>query len=374
MAIIISEAKTTKDIKSFVKFQRKLYKDNAYYVPPIDRLERNFFSSKNPMAEDCEFKLWIARENKKIVGRIAGIINHKYNSDQGKKQVSFTHFDCINNKTVAHQLFETVEDWAKTKGMNRIIGPFGFNNLDQHGLLIEGFDIMPCKSSNYNFPYYQELVESYGFSKEIDWVERTVTVPDEEPPKIKQFSNLIAKRYSLHTVNLSTKKDVKDLAPKLFDVYNQVYAKLYGVSQLNERQKQHLIDVFIPLVDPDLVCIVQDKEDNIVGFCITMMSLSRTMQKMKGRLYPFGFYHFLRHKKNNHIVDTVLLGVHPDHQGKGVNALLFHEINKGIRKYDITQMETTQSMESNDPIRNILNAYFEMDENRRARLYKKEIK
>lgn len=373
MATTITEINTSKQLNEFIAFQRQLYKGNDCYVPPLDSREKAFFNRNNPMAENCEFKLWIAKNDKKTVGRIAGIINHNYNKEKSLKQARFSHFDSINNTSIAQQLLATAEDWAKSKGMTSVIGPFGFTNLDKHGILVEGFNILSCQSSNYNYPYYQELIESYGYTKEVDWVERTVIVPEEEPPKIKQFSEIISKRYSLKKADLSNKKRIEELAPKIFDVYNDAYADLYGVSTLNERQKEHLIKSFIPMVNPDLVCVVVDKDDNIVGFSITIMSLSRSLQKANGRLFPFGFIHLMNNKKNNCIIDTALLGVHHDYQRKGVNAMLFHELNKGVKKHNVNRMETTQSLESNQSIRNILNTYFEMDENRRARLYIKSL-
>lgn len=368
----ISEVKTKKDLKQFVTFQRQLYKGNSFYAPPLDRMEKSLFSSKNTMAEGCLSKLWIAKENNKIVGRIAAIINPKFNTEQKVEQARFSHFDSINKQEVAHALFQVAEQWAKAQKMKEIIGPFGFNNLDKHGMLVEGFNELSCQSSNYNYPYYQELVESYGFKKRHDWVERSITIPNETPEKIKRFAKILRERSALKALDLSDKNILKDYTPRILELYNETYAKLYGVSPLNEKQKEHLLKSFIPMLDTDLVCVIVDTDDNIVAFGITMLSLSRSLQKANGRLLPFGFFHLMNNKKNNPILDLLLIGIHPDYQRKGVNALIFDEIHKGIYKNGITTMETTQNLDSNQSIQNLWAAYDSVL-NKRARLFEKAL-
>lgn len=368
----ISEVKTKKEFHQFITFQRELYKDNPYYVPPLDRMEKALFDTKNPMAEGCQSQLWLAVEGNNVLGRIAAIINPIFNSEQNVQQARFTHFDCIDSQEVAHRLFHAAEQWARTHKMEEIIGPFGFNNLDKHGMLVEGFDVLSCQSSNYNHLYYQTLVESYGFTKRHDWVERTITIPKETPEKITRFAHVLRERRALRPLDLSSKNTLKEYTPRILDLYNETYAQLYGVSPLNEKQKQHLLKSFIPMLNTDFVSVIVDKNRNIVAFGITMPSLSRSLQKANGRLFPFGIFHLMRNKKKNPILDLLLIGIHPDYQRKGVNALIFDEIQKGIYKNDIKFMETTQNLDSNQSVQNLWAAY-ESVLNRRARLYEKKL-
>lgn len=372
MGISISEVRSKKDLRSFVTFQRQLYKGNTCYVAPLDRMEKEFFSSGNPMSEGCISKLWLAKEGKKVIGRIAAIINPTYNTQQNIQQARFSHFDCINDKDVAHQLFHIAESWAKEQQMHEMIGPFGFNNLDKHGMLVEGFEILSCQSSNYNFAYYQDLVESYGFRKRHDWVERTITIPANEPEKISRFANLLRERSAFRTVDISDKNILKKYTPRILDLYNETYAKLYGVSPLNEAQKEHLLKSFIPMLNTDFVSVLVDENDKIVAFGISMLSLSKSLQKANGRLFPFGFLHLMRNKKNNYILDLLLIGIHPDFQRKGLNAIIFNEIYKGITKHNIKTIETTQNLDSNKAVQNMWSDYDSVL-NRRARLYEKEL-
>lgn len=366
----ISEVKTKKDLKQFITFQRKLYKDNSYYVPPLDRMEKEFFSSSNIMAEGCLSTLWIAKENGHIVGRIAAIINTTFNNEQKVKQARFSHFDCIDKQEVANALLQVAESWAIEQKMEEIIGPFGFNNLDKHGMLVDGFSVLSCQSSNYNFPYYQKFVEAYGFTKRHDWVERSITIPNKTPDKISRFANILRERSALVALNLAKKETLKEYTPRILDLYNETYAKLYGVSPLNEKQKQYLLKSFIPMLNTDFVSVIVDGEDDIIAFGITMLSLSKSLQRANGRLFPFGFIHLMRNKKNNPILDLLLIGIHPDYQRKGVNALIFDEIQKGIYKNGVTTIETTQNLDSNQAVQNLWAAY-ESVLNRRARLYEK---
>lgn len=372
VSIQIREVSNKKDTRRFVSFQNQLYKGNPYYVPTLVGSEVNSFSLSNPMLRNCEFKLWIALKGTTIIGRIAAIINHSFNDLNNQKQARFSHFDCIDSKNVAESLLAEAENWALAKGMNEVIGPFGFSNLDKHGLLVEGFEELACQSSNYNFPYYQNLIEGFGYAKKHDWVERKVNIPPTIPPKLKRLSDLILKKYELKSIDLKNKKELLHYAPHVFDLYNTTYAKLYGVSPLDEEQKNHLLKQFIPYLDPDFVSIVVNKNDRIVAFGISMPSLSKALQKTKGKLFPFGIFHLLLSKRENDILDLLLVGIDPEYQRKGLNAILFYKSAQAIYKNDIRIMETTQNLESN---KDVVNLWAGMDSelHKRARLYFKQI-
>lgn len=360
------------DLKRFVRFQRHLYNGNSFYTPPLDAAEFSKFSLDNPMAKGCEFKLWLAFSNNEILGRICGIINHNFNTDKKIKQARFTHFDCIRHEAVAHELLSTAQEWAIEKGMSELIGPFGFTNLDKHGLLVYGFEELACQSSNYNYSYYQEYVESFGFSKVHDWVEHRITIPRERPAKFAALASVVQKRHKLQVLSVNTSKALSDIAPKVFELYNKCYSKLYGVSPLSEIQVNSLIKDFIPHVNPKFVSIIADAEGSIVGFGITMPSLSQSLQKAKGRLLPFGFLHLMNTARNNHVLDLLLIGIHPDFQRKGVPALIFNELATILYSNKIKYLETTQNLEDNHSILNLWSK-FEHRLHKRSRLYKKSL-
>ena len=370
--IQIIEVNTKKDLQQFITFQRKLYDHHHYYVPPLDRMEKNFFSPSNPMAENCTTQLWMTQQEGRIVGRIAAIINHDYNKTQHHKQARFTHFDCIEDEEVAHVLLSTAHDWAKTQGMQELIGPFGYTNLDKHGMLIEGFDELCCQSSNYNHPYYPRYVESFGFIKQHDWVEREVKIPAQIPERIIKFSELLRDKHQLTILDLSDKRKLTAIAPQIFDLYNTTYANLYGVSVLNKRQKKALIKDFLPLLDPNFVSVLANKDNQIVAFGIAMRSLSKALQKTKGKLFPWGFIHLMRNFKHCTTLDLLLIGIHPDYQRKGLNAIVFNEMAKGIIQQGITHLETTQNLDSNKAVQNLWETY-ENRLHKRARLFRLDL-
>lgn len=372
MQMKIHLVQSSADLKAFITFQRLLYQNNPNFVPSLDKMDKAFFNPSNPMAEDCDTALWLVKQGKDIKGRIAGIINRNFNASQNKLQSRFTHFDCVEDVAVAHLLFQTAQDWAVSKGMTEMVGPFGFNNLDKHGLLVEGFDELACQSSNYNFPYYRAYVESFGFVKKHDWVERVLKVSNEEPPKIKRFSTLLKERNALSVVDVSSKKIIEAYTPQILDLYNTTYASLYGVSPLNDRQKSHLLKSILSAINADFVSIVVNDQDDVVAFGIAMLSFSRSLQKANGKLFPFGFFSLLRNHKNNRVLDLLLIGIRSDFQRKGLNAIVFSDIYKGILKQGIETIETTQNLDSNKGVQNLW-SNFDSRLHKRARLYIKSL-
>ncbi len=368
----IEEVSKKDRIKDFVRFQRRLYADNPHFVPPLEKMELEMLSYQNPMTRNCEFALWLVTEEDQVVGRIAAIINHPYNDRKGIKQARFSHFDCVDRQEVADLLLDTAMLWAGEKNMDHIIGPFGFTNLDKHGLMIEGYEELPSQASNYNFPYYQELIENYGFQKELDWLEHEVSIPDKEPERIARFATLLREKHKLQSIDLRKKNNLKKYAPGVLNLYNETYSKLYGVSPLDERQKKQVLKSIISHLHPDYVSILTTADQQVVGFGIAMPSLSESLQRAKGKLFPTGFWHLLHNAKDNDTLDLLLIGVHPDYQRKGLNAIIFSDIAKGIFKNKIRKMETNQNLESNSEVLNLWKD-FEYRQHKRARLYSKSI-
>jgi len=370
--ITIEKVTNKRQLNEFIQFYHTLYAGNKYYAPPLDKMERDFFSPKNPMAKDCDVQLWLAKEGITTFGRIAGIINRAYNEKSGERQARFTHFDCLDSQGIASLLLSTVEKWALDKGMKTVVGPFGYNNLDRHGMLVQGFEELACQSSNYNEPYYPKFMDALGYTKRCDWLELQVTVPDEKPERVAKFSKIISEKWGVRTLNIKNHKDIRQYASRIFDLYTNCHTNIYGSVPLDEPQKQKLIKNFISVLTPDFVSVVVNEADEMVAFGIAMMSVSRTLQKANGKLFPLGFLHFLQNSKNNGILDLLLIGVHPDYQKKGVNILIFNDFYQGIVKNKVKIMETTQVLESNHASLNQWSRY-EYKEKKRSRLYEKSL-
>ena len=297
MSITIQEISGTRGLKKFAKFPINLYKGNEYYVPALVLDEVGTLNSKNNPAFDfCESVYYMAYKDGEPVGRIAGIINHKANEKAGEKAGRFGFVDFIDDKEVSKALFNAVEKWAKSKGMTEIHGPLGFTDMDPEGTLVEGFDQLSTMSAIYNYPYYPQHIESMGYEKAIDWVEYKIKVPECVPEKHQRISDIVQRKYNLRILKFKSASDVYkgNYGQKIFDLINDAYADLYGYSTLSQRQIDYYVKMYIPLLRLENVTAIVDEQDDLIAVGIAIPSLSKALQKSKGRLFPFGFIHLLK--------------------------------------------------------------------------------
>lgn len=373
MAIEIREAKSKGDLKRFIKFPFSIYSNNKYWVPPLISDEvGNLQKEKNPAFDFCEAKYWLAYKDKKLVGRVAGIINHRFNEKIGKKTARFSMCDFIDDTMVSSELFKTVEQWAKEMGAIELQGPLGFTDMDPEGMLVEGFDELATIATIYNHPYYQQHVEKLGYTKDIDWVEFELIPAQEIPEKIERIAEISLKRYKLKLFEPKKAKDFLPYAHEIFNVLNEAYKDIYGFVQLTPNQIDLYVKKYFGFIKPDYVPVVLNENNEVVAFGITMPSLSKAFQKSKGRLFPFGFVYILKAMKNNSRADLYLTGVRPDYQDKGVNAILICQMNKIYKKYGITRVESNPELETNAKVQSQWK-FYEKRQHKRRRCFKKEL-
>ena len=357
-SIQIKRVETKKDLKQFIEFHYDLYKGNPYDVPNLYSDEVNTLSkNKNAAFDFCEAEYFLALKEGKIVGRVAAIINHKANEKWKKKDVRFGWIDFIDDIDVSRALFEAVEEYGRKKGMNDIVGPLGFTDMDPEGMLTWGFDKLGTMATIYNYEYYPQHMEKLGgWKKDNDYVEYYLVVPEKSPEKYTKIAEMVEKRYNLHVRKL-TKKDIFQggYGKKLFDLINLTYSDLYGFSELTDRQIDQYVKMYFPLADLNLVTVIEDgnKDNQLAGLGITIPSLSRALQKCRrGRLFPFGWWHLLRaikfHKTDG--VDLLLMGFLPEYRSKGANALLFADLIPRYVDYGFKWGETQVEMESNEGV------------------------
>ena len=357
-SIQIKRVETKKDLKRFIEFHYDLYKGNPYDVPNLYSDEVNTLSkNKNAAFDFCEADYYLALKEGKIVGRVAAIINHKANEKWKKKDVRFGWIDFIDDIEVSRALFEAVEEYGRKKGMNDIVGPLGFTDMDPEGMLTWGFDKLGTMATIYNYEYYPQHMEKLGgWEKDNDYVEYYLVVPEKSPEKYTKIAEMVEKRYNLHVRKL-TKKDIFQggYGKKLFDLINLTYSDLYGFSELTDRQIDQYVKMYFPLADLDLVTVIEDgnKDNQLAGLGITIPSLSHALQKCRhGRLFPFGWWHLLRaikfHKTDG--VDLLLMGFLPEYRSKGANALLFADLIPRYVNYGFKWGETQVEMESNEGV------------------------
>ncbi len=357
-SIQIKRVETKKDLKRFIEFHYDLYKGNPYDVPNLYSDEVNTLSkNKNAAFDFCEAEYYLALKEGKIVGRVAAIINHKANEKWKKKDVRFGWIDFIDDIEVSRALFKAVEEYGRKKGMDDIVGPLGFTDMDPEGMLTWGFDKLGTMATIYNYEYYPQHMEKLGgWEKDNDYVEYYLVVPEKSPEKYTKIAEMVEKRYNLHVRKL-TKKDIFQggYGKKLFDLINLTYSDLYGFSELTDRQIDQYVKMYFPLADLDLVTVIEDgnKDNQLAGLGITIPSLSHALQKCRrGRLFPFGWWHLLRaikfHKTDG--VDLLLMGFLPEYRSKGANALLFADLIPRYVDYGFKWGETQVEMESNEGV------------------------
>ena len=372
MSVQIKEASSATDLKAFVNFPFTLYKGNRFWVPPIKNDEvKALRAESNPAFDFCKTKFWLATQNNTIVGRIGGIINSLEIEKTGEKTARFTRFETIDDPGVSKALLQTAEGWAKTNGMTAIHGPLGFSNLDHQGVLVEGFDFLPSIASEYHHPYYQKHIEQNGYEKEMDWVEFRLTLA-EVPEKAMRLNEAIQQRYGLTVKRFSSTEELRQYGERIFSLLNEAFSDLFSMVPLNDRMKQYYINRYLGFINPDFALVVEDKDKNPAGFIITMPSLSEAMQKAKGSLLPFGWWHIKNALKHPKVVDILLTAVHPKLQAQGVPAILITEMQQIMLKSGAKYAETTGIIETNQKAIQVWKNY-EHIQHKRKRCYRKAL-
>lgn len=374
--IIIKEVESRGDLRRFIRFPDRLYKGNSSYCPSLmlDE-EENLRWDKNPAFEYCEARYFMAYKNGEPAGRVAAILNKRFNEVWGQKCMRFSRYDVIDDPEVSRALLAEVENWAKERGMDNVQGPMGFCDLDHQGLLVDGFDERGLFITTYNHKYYADHLDALGYGKRVDWVEREVKVPDELDPRIERIAEYSLRRDGLRVVEMKKTKEVIPYVEGIFDLLFDAYKHLYGVIPLTEKQVQLYKNQFISMVKPDFLLVVVDKNDKPVCFGVIMPSMLEAVQKAKGRLFPFGWIpmlHYFTQKKFD-VLEMMLIGTAPEYKGKAVNANLITHMFCGAKKYGVKYAETGPMLEDNYQIQSMWEKNFESRCHKRRRCYIKKL-
>jgi GNAT superfamily N-acetyltransferase len=371
--IEIREVRSRRDLRRFVDFPVRLYRDNPCYVHDLRGSELgSFIRGKNPAYEYADSWCFLALRDGKVVGRIAAIHNRKANELWGQKRLRFSRFDLIEDFDVARALVGRVEELARSLDLDEVHGPMGFCDLDQEGMLVEGFNELGTFVTCYNHPYYSAFLERLGYVKDVDWVEYELTVPAEPDIQLQKLAEQVRLRTGAKVLNFKTPKEVISWAPAVFKLLDEAYKHLYGVVPLTRAQVQSYIDEFFSFINPDFIKVVVDEGGEAVGFGITFLSLARAAQKARGRLFPFGFIPILRACRKNDRLELFLVGVRPDYQNKGVDALLMDAITREALRYGVKTVETNPELEENFKVRTQWK-FFQNRQHKRRRVYRRSL-
>ena len=382
-SIEIKRVTDKRGLDTFIQLHYDLYRGNQFDAPNLYRDEVNTLSrDKNSAFDFCEAEYFLAYRDGKVVGRVAAIINHRYNEQWQRPCVRFGWLDLIDDAEVMRALLNAVEEYGKQKGMKEIIGPLGFTDMDPEGMLTYGFDQLGTMATLYNYEYYPRLMEQMeGYEKDNDYVEYKVFVPESGmPEKMKRVAELTMERYNLHVKKL-TKQDIfgpEKYGHRVFEVINKTFGHLYGYSQMSEKQIDEYVDMYFKFIELDLICVIEDwntPNHDCIGVGITIPSLTKALQKCRnGRLWPFGWWHIIRALKfkKTDVVDCLLIGVLPEYRAKGANALLFYDLIPIYQKYGFKWGETHVEMETNGKVQSQW-MYFDHEQHKRRRCYKKQL-
>lgn len=354
MKITIREVEQTrKGLKPFIDFQKELFKNEPLFVPSLDDDEYNtLLPSKNNAFEFCEAAYWLAYdENENIVGRIAGIINHKANKIWSSEKVRFGWIDFIEDIEVAKALLETVEEWGRSKGMKECVGPLGFMDMDKEGMMVDGFDKEGTFTTIWNWAYYPEFLEKLGYRREADWVQDLFRLDRINTDIYQRLGPVILKRANVHTLSGISKRDlVKKYGRGLFHCCNEAFKNLYEYSPLSDEQIDEYVKQYMPFADMRLLSIVVDNDtDNVVGFAFTFPSMSKAYRKANGSLLR-GLFHMLKALHTYDTIEMLMIGVLPEYQAKGITAIMFNELYENYKKLGVKQTIANPRLATNSKV------------------------
>ncbi len=347
------EVKTRKEIRDFINFPLNLYKNNPYFVPPLYGDELKLFRKDDYHKKYNDVAFYLVYEGKRVVGRIQAILSYRSNEIRGLKQVRFTRFDAIDNQEVVHLLIEAITKFAKEKGMNELVGPLGYSDMDREGLLIEGFDELSTFEEQYNFPYYQKLLEKEGFTKDVDWVERKIFAPKEIDEKIGRVTNIMMKRAKLHVVRgLSSRQIISRYGEGFFDLIDKEYGDLYMTVPFSKEEREEMIGTFKMILSSRWIRIIVDENDKVVGAGLCFPSIGKALQKSGGRLTPCALIRLLKSLRKPKILDLGLIAIDKEHRDSGVAWAILLELMKMLKDGQIEYCETNLNLEDNSGIQN----------------------
>ncbi|MBR1711814.1 MAG: N-acetyltransferase [Alloprevotella sp.] len=377
MNIEIRKVQTRQELKAFIRYNYEFYKGSPYSVPDLyEDMLSTFSREKNPAFEFCEADYFLAYRDGRIVGRVAAIINRRANETWQKQAVRFGWIDFEDDPEISRALIETVKTWGRERGMTELEGPLGFTDMDAEGMLIEGFEELSTMATTYNYPYYPQHMERLGLQKACDWVERKIYIPEGVPEKHQRIARVVSEKYGLRVRKLRSRKDAyrDNTAHRIFRLVNEAYAPLFGYSRMTERQIDQYVKTYIPILDLRMVTLVEDAAGEIVAVGISMPSMSRALQRARGRLFPFGWWHLLKALKwkRDEMLDLLLIAVHPDYQSKGVNALIFADLIPIYKQLGFKYAESNPELEINENVQKQWQ-YFDAVQHKRRRCYRENI-
>ncbi len=371
----IIKVETKRQRKEFIEYPLRMYKGNPYFVPPLYSDEKAMFTDKNIYMKTCDSIFFLAKRDGKTVGRIQGIIQKQYNEIHQAKQTRFTRFDCEDNAETAKALLNAVETWGKENGMESVVGPLGYSDLEREGLLIEGFEYLSTFEEQYNYPYYAKLIEDSGYVKDVDWVESRLFAMSQEEERLCNLGQRALERYELHLPGegMSKRAFIKKYATGIFACIDECYRDLYGTVPFTPDMQKQMIDQFALVLNKKCLSVICDKDENVVAFGICIPGIGQALQKSGGKLTPATLIRLLRAIRKPRSIDLGLVGILPKYRKSGLSAYIMIVLRDMLAMDKVEYLETNLNLETNANIQTQWK-YFDSIQHKRRRSYIKSIK
>jgi len=342
-----------KDLKTFILLPEKIHAGHANWVHPLVTDDWKYFDiKKNKAFGYCDTILLLACKDGRPVGRAMGIINHRYNEHRNEKTARFGYLETYEDREVFRAILRHIEDWARAKGMTKIVGPYGFSDQDPEGYLIEGFEHRATIATYYNFEWMPRWLEEEGYSKDNDWFVYKLAVPKEMPEFYKKIYERHMRRGTYEIVEFKSRKEIKPWIRRVLGLMNETYmtGNIYGFAPLEEQEMDDLAKRFLPIIDPRFVKVVA-KDGEVLSFVIAMPDMTEGIVKARGRLFPFGFVHVLRAAKKTKQLDLLLGAVKEPYRGQGLDVLMGVKVLQSASEAGMEMIDTHHEMEANVKVR-----------------------
>ena len=351
--ITVQEVKSKKELKEFIHLPAAIHQNHLNWVPPIYMDEWEFFNpKKNKSFQSCDTILLLAYRNNKVVGRIMGIIHHKYNEKHQENRARFSFFETWNDEYVATALIQSIENWARKKGINQLIGPLAFSDKDPQGMLIDGFDEPAVIASNCNFPYQAELIDKNGYTKEVDLVVYQIKIPDPIPEFYQKiYERAVGLNHGLHVLEFTSRRKVKPYIHPVLQLLNRTFTEIFGFIPFTEAEMDDFANRYLFLINPRFIKVVINNENEVVAFVIGMSHIGEGIQKAKGYLFPFGIFKIFAAGRKSKQLNLLLGGIDPAYRGKGLDVLMGVKMLKSATAQGKTIIDSHLELENNIKVR-----------------------
>lgn len=352
MTPTIHEVKTRHDLRKFIHLPAKIHKGQKNWVPPIYADEWVFFSpKKNPLFAHSDTTLLLAKKGQQVVGRIMGIINHKYNEAQNENHGRFCFMESYDDMEVASLLISGIEKWAKDKGMEALVGPLAFSDKDPQGMMIEGFDQPLVIATNGNWPYQPQLLEKMDYTKHRDMFVYKIGIPQSVPEFYQRIFERRIANGVVQVKELTTRKQLRKYIIPVLTLLNKTFKDIYAFTPLTHKEMKEFAKRYIPILNPRFIKIITNEQDEVVAFVIAMPDVSQGIKKSKGYLFPFGIIQILNSQRKTKQLNLLLGGIREDYRNRGLDALLAIKMLDEARFAGLEYIDSHLTLEVNTKIR-----------------------